>query len=182
MAKKVAWAFLLGLFVIGVFGGIGLFSPVRLFYNEAAPCSFCSESVIHSQQVYEGKEVRALYNYSPALEGHLLIIPKRHVSRFEDLTDTEIVEMKQTIAKMQKAFEKVYQKSDYILVLQNGPNGGQSVPHTHFHMIPRGSESVMIVKIQLWMHFLTHALGRSVLNQRELQEQIIPLQQALNEF
>lgn len=181
MGKKIFWSLFLVIIVVGILLGIGLFTPVHRFYNESEACPFCRDEVIHSQQVYEGKLVRVLYNFRPALEGHILIIPKRHVSLFENLTDDEIVEMKSAIQKMQTAFEKAYDKSDYILVLQNGPNGGQSVPHTHLHMIPKGEENVLIVKAQLWLHFLTQTLGGASLSKEELQEKIGLLQQALDD-
>lgn len=119
-------------------------------------CPFCDESVICKQQYYEGKLARAMLNYRPLITGATLIMPKRHVARMEDLTPEEFAEIGETAKKVQKAFEKVYGASDYLMVLQNGKNAGQTVYHVHFHMLPR-KENSKITKIWLWWVMLTRA-------------------------
>lgn len=124
-------------------------------------CPFCNQDVLQYQAFYESKSVVALFQCRPVLEGHSLIIPKRHVERFEDLNSQELIEMGECIRRVHLAFKDVYLKDDYLLVLQNGKNGGQTVPHAHFHMIPRGSEFTSVIKAKLWLSFLSEVVGLS---------------------
>ena len=74
---------------------------------------------------------------SPFTEGHTLVIPKREVARFEELPETEVLSLMQTMQRVAKAVCKAYGGSDYNIQLNNGPDAGQEVPHVHFHIIPR---------------------------------------------
>jgi histidine triad (HIT) family protein len=145
-------------------------------------CPFCNEENVHYQGFYESKNVIALFNYRPVLEGHSLIIPKRHVEKFEDLTSQELIEIGECIRKTHLAFKDVYHKDDYLLVLQNGKNGGQTVPHVHFHMIPRGSELTSLIKAKLWLSFLTDVTGLSEpIKPAEMFKNTSALQKAIRE-
>jgi diadenosine tetraphosphate (Ap4A) HIT family hydrolase len=142
-------------------------------------CPFCNPLVIDKQQYYEGQLIRVLYNYSPIVPGHSLIIPKRHVSRFEELTIPEATEMILTVNKIQKAFEEVYHTSDYFMAMQNGKKAGQTVFHVHLHMIPR-KEFNMFDKLSLWFSFLFHSNPYgSPLKTEEIIQQKAPLEKAM---
>src|SRR4029078_13357621 len=100
-------------------------------------CPFCDSKVIEYQKFYEDDLVIALYTHRPIFPGHSLIIPKRHVERFEMLNDQEITRISQVIKKVDKAAQKVFGTSAYLLLQKNGREVGQTVPHVHFHYIPR---------------------------------------------
>lgn len=156
----------------------GLLSGSRHFNPE---CAFCKEK-IRNQLIFEGHLVEVLLNYKPLLEGHSLIIPKRHVERFEDLSPEELVEIGEAIQIMHKVFIKAYGVNDYLLVLQNGLNAGQTVSHTHFHMLPRGPENALWIKVKLWQTILTEVIGlRKPLSPEELLKQTTMLHQTYNE-
>lgn len=145
------------------------------------PCAFCSVEVLDRQTLYQGSTVAVLNNYRPLQPGHVLIIPQRHIARFDQLTMEEHEEMRYTINKVQKAFEKVYGTDEYLLSLQNGPKAGQTVPHLHFHMIPR-TKSNVITKLKLWGTMLTNTeFLTSSLNDEQLELAYRPLREALEE-
>lgn len=98
-------------------------------------CSFCNPDVIGRQQFYESEHVQALIDYHPISEGHCLIIPKRHVERFEDLTDREWVDVRALILRVHSAVSSVFGEADYLILQKNGKGVGQSVPHVHFHYV-----------------------------------------------
>lgn len=104
--------------------------------SSTANCPFCQEEVIERQLFYQGDEVLGIMTYKPAKKGHLLIIPTRHVERYEDLTPSEISEMGEVIKKVNQAVRTLYGTTGYILVQKNGSEAGQSVPHVHFHYLP----------------------------------------------
>lgn len=101
------------------------------------PCAFCEDKVLERQVFYEGELVLVLYTHKPVMPGHCLIIPKRHVERFENLTDEEMLEIGQVIKKVDSAVRKEFHTISYLLLQKNGEEVGQTVPHVHFHYIPR---------------------------------------------
>ena len=100
-------------------------------------CAFCDPAVLKNQTFYEDDLVLALYTHKPVLPGHCLVIPKRHVSCFDGLTDSESAQICVVLKKVDKAVREVFATGPYLLLQKNGREVGQSVPHVHFHYIPR---------------------------------------------
>jgi diadenosine tetraphosphate (Ap4A) HIT family hydrolase len=179
--KRWFYFFLLLFFIFAVYEwGSGLIDAVHLNDVRARwdqPSAFTEKKILDRQVVFEGKEVLVLLNYKPLLRGHLLIIPKRQAARVEDLTAEEWVEMKSIISLFQKVFKNAYGASDYVLVVQNGIYAGQTVPHMHFHMIPRDDSSVVATKAKIWNSFFTESLGlRQPLSAQDMLDEIKYLQ------
>lgn len=99
-------------------------------------CAFCNSEILERQVFYRGSKAVALLTHKPAVPGHVLIIPQRHVERFEDLTEEELAAIKETIQKVDLAVRKMFGTKDYALIQKNGKEAGQSVPHVHFHYLP----------------------------------------------
>lgn len=118
---------------------IVVFGLLATLFTKSFACSFCDPEVIERQSFYEGELILALCDYRPILPGHCLVIPKRHVERYEDLTEAESIEMTLFIKKLHKAVSKVQGSDDYLLLQKNGKSIGQSVPHVHIHYIPKRS-------------------------------------------
>jgi histidine triad (HIT) family protein len=117
-------------------------------------CAFCDSQVINAQKFYEDDLVLALYTHKPIFPGHALVIPKRHVERFENLNEEEIAQIGRVIKKINNAVEKVFGTSTYLLLQKNGREAGQSVPHVHFHYIPRQTGDRSFIKFMLKMYFV----------------------------
>jgi histidine triad (HIT) family protein len=100
-------------------------------------CPFCQLSILNYQKFYEDNLILALYTHKPILPGHCLIIPKRHIERFEMLSDSEATQICRAIRKVDQAVMKVFGTSSYLIWQKNGREVGQSVAHIHFHYIPR---------------------------------------------
>ncbi|XP_078168646.1 bifunctional bis(5'-adenosyl)-triphosphatase/adenylylsulfatase FHIT-like [Carex rostrata] len=79
----------------------------------------------------------ALVNIRPVLPGHVLIIPRREVKRFPDLTDDEICDLWITARLVGSCLEKYHNATSLTLNIQDGPEAGQSVEHVHIHVVPR---------------------------------------------
>lgn len=166
------------LFIALSLGGIYFFSnhPSN-FSSLQMPCPFCNPTIVDSQKFYEDDLVLALYSHKPIFPGHCLIIPKRHVERFEELTDSEMVKISQTIKKVHEAAMKVFGTFAYILIQKNGHEVGQSVPHVHFHYIPRkkGDDSTLkFISIKI---YLTNF--QKPINSFEMQEVVQKLKEAM---
>ncbi len=76
----------------------------------------------------------AILDKSPASKGHVLVMPKMHFETFGDI-DNKVVR-NDLMALMHKVATMDMFK-DYNIVSNNGKRAGQSVPHVHFHFIPR---------------------------------------------
>lgn len=118
-------------------GSIYLLFVQPLSHASFDTCAFCDQTVLDNQKFYEDDLVFALYTHKPIFPGHCLIIPKRHVERFEMLTDAEITQIGRVIKKVNQVVEKTFNTSSYLLLQKNGREVGQSVPHVHFHYIPQ---------------------------------------------
>ncbi len=106
------------------------------FFIRNTDCAFCDPKVLERQTFYTGKGAFGILTYKPAVSGHVLIIPERHVERFEDLTSEELEAIGDAIQKVDAVARKKFGHSDYLLIQKNGKGAGQSVPHVHFHYVP----------------------------------------------
>ena len=126
-------------------------------------CAFCDKEVLDSQKFYEDVEVLGLCSYRPVFEGHCLIIPKRHVERFEDLTDEELAHIFALVKRLHAAMTEVLGVQSYLILQKNGKEAGQTEMHVHFHYIPRkaGAGSA-------WLILPKMILARFNLDEREI--------------
>lgn len=111
------------------------FWEISLF-AEHKPCPFCNHDIINKQFVHETDHTVTLYCLTPATKGNILIIPKRHIERFEQLTTQEMQTIQKEINLFSAVFTNLYDISEFVILQKNGKNAGQSVAHVHFHMIP----------------------------------------------
>jgi diadenosine tetraphosphate (Ap4A) HIT family hydrolase len=100
------------------------------------PCLFCS--IKESGLADENTLAYASYDTYPVSEWHCLIIPKRHVKDFFELTNDEVIACNDLIKKIK---EKILLKDPLVKGFNIGTNvgkiAGQSVLHCHIHLIPR---------------------------------------------
>lgn len=75
----------------------------------------------------------------PVSQGHSLIIPKRHVSRFSELTPQENSEIVGLIGVTQNTMNP----DGFNVGFNEGVAAGQTVPHFHIHVIPRYTGDVV---------------------------------------
>lgn len=79
----------------------------------------------------------AIVNRRCVVPGHVLIIPIRPAKRFSDLTSTEVADLFQTVQKVQSVMETVHNAKSSSIVIQDGPDAGQTIWHVHVHILPR---------------------------------------------
>jgi len=101
-------------------------------------CIFCRivAGEIPADIVYQDKELLAFRDINPQAPTHILIIPKKHIPSLNDATGNHralmgsIVLLAKDLAKKEDISEKGYRLS-----VSTGLDGGQLVPHVHFHLI-----------------------------------------------
>ena len=100
------------------------------------PCLFCN--IKESGLAYENVLAYASYDTYPVSNLHCLIIPKRHVKDYFELSNDEIIACNELIKKIK---EEVLLKDHLIKGFNIGTNlgkfAGQSVLHCRIHLIPR---------------------------------------------
>ena len=100
------------------------------------PCLFCN--IKESGLVDENTLAYASYDTYPVSDLHCLIIPKRHVKNYFDLTEEEIVACDQLIKEIKKKIEiKDPLVKGFNVGTNSGKVAGQSIMHCHIHLIPR---------------------------------------------
>lgn len=102
-------------------------------------CVFCN----YVDKVLENDLATAFYDLYPASPGHLLIIPKRHVSSFFETTDEEKLAIFQLIDDCRKLIQEKYNPDSYNIGVNVGIFAGQTIMHAHVHVIPRYVGDVM---------------------------------------
>lgn len=98
-------------------------------------CPFCAlppERVIVSN--LHGVIIRDGYPVSP---GHTLIIPRRHVGSFFEITEDERNALLTLLDEAKRRLDKEFQPAGFNIGINDGVAAGQTVPHLHIHLIPR---------------------------------------------
>ena len=101
-------------------------------------CLFCKmvSGEIKPDTVMETEDVLAFRDISPQAPTHILIIPKKHISTINDITDedTEIMGKLYQVAKEIAAQEGLADPG-YRTVMNCNSDGGQAVYHIHLHLL-----------------------------------------------
>jgi histidine triad (HIT) family protein len=87
--------------------------------------------------VYEDAQTLAFMDIMPSVEGHTLVIPKEPAESILDLSPEGAAAVMATTQKIARAVKKALDVPGVMLVQLNGTAAGQSVPHIHFHVLPR---------------------------------------------
>lgn len=88
-------------------------------------------------KVYEDEHTLAFMDIMPSADGHTLVIPKAPAKEIFDLSPEGAAALMRTTKKIAKAVKAALNCSGVMLVQLNGAAAGQSIPHVHFHVLPR---------------------------------------------
>lgn len=101
-------------------------------------CIFCQiiAGERPGQIVYRDEQVSAFHDVHPAAPVHLLIVPNRHITSVNDLTETDEALMGHLFSVARElARQMSVAESGYRLIVNTGPQGGQTVFHLHMHLL-----------------------------------------------
>lgn len=91
---------------------------------------------IPAQIVRQDDDVLALRDINPQAPVHILVIPRKPIPRIGQAGDSDAALLgKLLLAARDIAREEGIEESGYRLVINNGPNAGESVPHLHVHLM-----------------------------------------------
>lgn len=98
-------------------------------------CIFCSFAAgdIPASIAYQSDDIVAFHDIAPMAPVHIVVIPRQHRANIHDLTSTDAAlagELLRVAAELGAA-----NLGGFRLVLNTGPDGGQSVDHVHVHVL-----------------------------------------------
>lgn len=100
-------------------------------------CLFCkfANGEIPVNKVFENEDFVIIRDINPQAKNHFLAIPKKHFKYLAEMTkeDSELVgRILKTIPSLEDLLEL---KNGYRLVINQGDDAGQTVPHLHIHIL-----------------------------------------------
>ncbi|KAI0735376.1 diadenosine hydrolase [Earliella scabrosa] len=98
---------------------------------------FFSTFDVSRQAFYRSRLAAAIVNLKPIVPGHVLVIPTRVVPRLSDLKQDELASLMASVQHVGRVIERVYAADGLTIACQDGKAAGQTVPHVHFHLLPR---------------------------------------------
>lgn len=100
-------------------------------------CIFCKivAGEIPSTKVHEDDEVLAFRDINPKAPTHILVIPKKHIEKVSDLSESDQALAGRIILAGTKIAASEGLSDGYRLVFNCGPLGGQDVYHIHLHVL-----------------------------------------------
>ena len=100
-----------------------------------ASCPFCALPA--ERILLLADEALVIRDAFPVSPGHTLVIPRRHIGSFFELTDAERACMVELLAKAKAELDLSFQPDGFNIGINDGAAAGQTVPHLHLHLIPR---------------------------------------------
>ena len=97
-------------------------------------CPFCN---LKENILFENELALAFFDNYPVSKGHVLIIPKRHSENYFELTKEEMAAMFELSQKAKEYLDNLYHPDGFNVGFNVKEAGGQTVMHTHMHVIPR---------------------------------------------
>lgn len=102
-------------------------------------CIFCAieSGLAPSHPVYEDEHTVAFMDINPAVEGHVLVIPRRHAADLFELREDEAGPYMTAVLRVAHNVRKALQPDGMNLFQSSGTAAWQSVFHLHVHVLPR---------------------------------------------
>ena len=114
-------------------------------------CIFCKivNKEIPSYKIYEDEYTYAFLDIAKDVDGHTLVIPKKHVTNVLDCDEVTLTHVMNTVKKLCNHYVDNCGFEGCNIVNASGQAAQQSVFHLHFHIIPRKSND----QVDAWPHF-----------------------------
>lgn len=102
---------------------------------DQSSCPFCFPA--HGEINRENELAYIRSDKYPVSPGHLLIIPKRHISSLFEITMPEQQALWDLLTSAKQELDELHAPDGYNIGINDGPAAGQTIPHLHIHLIPR---------------------------------------------
>jgi len=99
-------------------------------------CIFCQ--IPKDRILFENNLIYAIFDGFPITKYHSLIIPKRHIKDFFDLSEDELLSANKILHQMKEHILSIDESvTGFNIGMNAGESAGQTVFHCHIHLIPR---------------------------------------------
>ncbi len=100
------------------------------------PCLFCNTT--NKEYVFENNLAFSTFDSYPVSEFHLLIVPKRHIKNYFELSNDEMIACNKIVLLSKNKIEQMDQSiRGFNIGINCGKAAGQTIMHCHIHLIPR---------------------------------------------
>lgn len=105
-------------------------------------CPFCQilSGSTDKTTLFENQTGFVVRDGFPITKGHTLIIPKRHVASFFEISQQERQDLFELLDQAKIQLDQEYKPVSYNIGINDGEAAGQTIPHLHIHLIPRYNE------------------------------------------
>jgi len=90
---------------------------------------------IPAEIIWEDEDAVAFHDVNPQAPLHVLIVPKRVIPRLTDVTDSDGPLLGKLLLVARDLARKLELSNGYRVVINCGPDAGESVPHLHLHLL-----------------------------------------------
>ncbi|TSK08565.1 MAG: HIT family protein [Geobacter sp.] len=125
---------------------------------EKNACPFCT--IDPAEILLENDHAVAFYDRFPVTPGHALVVPRRHVNSFFEITGEELAALWELLGRVREHLIAKRSPDAFNVGINDGVAAGQTVMHLHIHLIPRysgdtedprgGVRWIMPVKAPYW--------------------------------
>lgn len=100
-------------------------------------CIFCKivSGEIPAKIVAQSNSSISFFDAFPLAKGHVLVIPKKHHQKIQDMTSDENSDLFSLVHSMVSKVDLI--SNSTLIAIHNGKDAGQEVPHVHVHLVPR---------------------------------------------
>lgn len=90
---------------------------------------------IPADVVYQDADVMAFRDVNPQAPVHVLVIPKKEIASIADATDEDAALLGKLMITVRNLARTLGLEKGYRVVINSGPDGGQTVNHLHIHLL-----------------------------------------------
>ena len=111
----------------------------RGLMSDTGNCVFCKiiAGAIPATKIYEDDQTLAFLDIAPFEKGHVLVVPKRHAPMLTDLPAEDLQAVIRVTQKVGACLLARLPCDGFNVFQNNGACASQTVPHVHFHVVPR---------------------------------------------
>ena len=102
---------------------------------------------VTSLKIYSEETLFICLNLYPYNPGHLMVIPTRHIEKFQDLTENERNRLFEVVMNCQDMLQELFNPTGFNVGYNQGEYSGASVKHIHIHVVPRYESELGFIDI-----------------------------------
>ena len=146
-----------------------LWAPWRMEYilgEKESGCIFCTRINQDSDKenliLLRGGNNFVIMNKYPYNNGHLMVVPNRHTSEFDSLSDPEKLEMMNLVSKSMNVLKKTVNPDGFNVGMNIGKIAGAGIDdHLHFHIVPRWAADTNFMPVVAQTKIISEDLGET---------------------